>query len=92
MKITWSPASLMDIQSAYEYVAKDNLRAAEELVVTIDAAVQQLRRFPKMGREGRAPNSRELVISGTPFFVSYALGEDEIELLAVIHGARQWRH
>jgi toxin ParE1/3/4 len=38
----------------------------------------------------RAVAPRELVISGTPYIVAYRLKGREIQVLRVLHGARQW--
>jgi toxin ParE1/3/4 len=43
-----------------------------------------------MGRLGRVPGTRELVIPETPFILPYRIQRDSIEILAVIHGARKW--
>jgi plasmid stabilization system protein ParE len=56
----------------------------------IVTTVQQLARFPMSGRSGRAPGTRELVISNTPFIAAYAIDHDRIVILAIYHGAQQW--
>ena len=43
-----------------------------------------------MGRPGRVPKTRELVVSGTPYLVIYRVKNDRLEVLRVFHGARQW--
>ncbi|WP_372353143.1 type II toxin-antitoxin system RelE/ParE family toxin [Pararhizobium sp. YC-54] len=34
--------------------------------------------------------TRELVVPGTPYIAAYRVGETQIEILFVQHGARQW--
>ena len=46
--------------------------------------------FPAQGRPGRLPQTRELVVSGTPYFIPYRINDDRLQIIAVIHGARQW--
>jgi toxin ParE1/3/4 len=36
------------------------------------------------------PETRELVILGTAYVASYRIVGDEIQVLAVLHGARRW--
>jgi toxin ParE1/3/4 len=36
------------------------------------------------------PRTRELVVARTPFVVSYRIAGREIQVLAVLHGARAW--
>jgi toxin ParE1/3/4 len=45
---------------------------------------------PEMGRPGRVPGTRELVIPSTPFIVPYRLDGNTIQILRVFHGARRW--
>jgi len=56
----------------------------------IVSAVEMLVRFPGMGRMGRAEGSRKLVVTGTPFVVAYRVKRDQLQVLAVLHGARNW--
>jgi toxin ParE1/3/4 len=52
--------------------------------------VDILARHPFAGRKGRVPDTRELVISGTPFLVAYRIEKKEVRILAVLHAAREW--
>jgi toxin ParE1/3/4 len=45
---------------------------------------------PRIGRPGRVPESRELVVAHTPYIVPYRLRPGTIEVLGVYHGARRW--
>jgi toxin ParE1/3/4 len=45
---------------------------------------------PEMGRPGRVPGTRELVIPRTPFIVPYRLVGNTIQVLRIFHGARRW--
>jgi toxin ParE1/3/4 len=49
-----------------------------------------LDRTPSMGRPGRVPGTRELVIAGTPYIVAYRAKRRSIEILRVLHGAQKW--
>jgi toxin ParE1/3/4 len=44
----------------------------------------------EIGRQGRAPGTRELVIARTPFIVAYRLHNETIEILRILHGAQRW--
>ena len=43
-----------------------------------------------MGRPGRVPGTRELVIPGTPYIVPYRVQGEAIQILRVYHSARRW--
>jgi toxin ParE1/3/4 len=34
--------------------------------------------------------TRELVVTGTPYIVAYAVADQRVEVLAIIHGAQRW--
>jgi plasmid stabilization system protein ParE len=58
------------------------------MVDVILEAIESLPRFPEMGRRGRVPGTRELVVR--PFIVAYRVDNEMVELLAIIHTARRW--
>ncbi len=53
-------------------------------------AIERLRLLPAIGRPGRVPGTRELVVPRTPFIVPYRLIGNHIDILAVMHAARAW--
>jgi toxin ParE1/3/4 len=59
------------------------------VVRRIVETVAALAYHPKIGRIGRVPSTRELVVSGTPYIAVYRLRE-RIEIIAVFHAARKW--
>ena len=86
----WTRTALANLETAASYVAQDNPRAAALLVERIHAAVVHLQQNPSMGRPGRVPGTRELVVSGTPYLVPYRVQDGVVEVLRVLHGARRW--
>jgi toxin ParE1/3/4 len=56
----------------------------------IERQTDMLAQHPRMGREGRVVGTRELVIGGSPFIVVYRVKKTSIEILRLLHGARQW--
>jgi plasmid stabilization system protein ParE len=90
MKIRWMPLAEQDLDAAYEYVRQDNRKAASRLMARIFRAVEMLGRYPSAGHPGRVPATREFSIAATPYLVVYRPTQQEIQILAVIHGARRW--
>jgi len=88
--IVWLRRAITDRDAQLDYIAQDNLRAAIEQGDRIAHQVGLLLQHPQMGRPGRKPGTRELVISRTPFIVIYRIKGERIELLRVLHGAQQW--
>jgi addiction module RelE/StbE family toxin len=90
MRIRWTRSALANLDDLAAYVADDDPMAAERLVRRIVTAVQALRDQPAMGRPGRVPHTRELVVVGTAYIVPYRVRARAIEILRVFHAARRW--
>ena len=67
MRIKWLRTALHNLDAEAEYIARDNPAAAVRVVQKIRATVNLLAEQPALGRPGRVPNTRELVISGIPY-------------------------
>jgi toxin ParE1/3/4 len=87
--IRWSTAAEADLDRIIEFIAAANPMAAERLEQLIEDRVDGLLDFPSLGRDGKLPNTRELVIVGTPYVVVYILDNDPL-VLRILHGAQRW--
>jgi addiction module RelE/StbE family toxin len=90
MDIVWLDRALDDIEAVVAYIERENPPASRNMLSLIRRGVEQLARFPDIGRPGRVVGTREMVILGTPFIIPYRVKSDRVEILAVMHGARQW--
>jgi toxin ParE1/3/4 len=92
LKLTWTAPALRQLADAREYIAVENPHAAARLIDQIETSVNRLRVFPLLGRAGVRDNTRELVVTGTPYVVVYRADSDAIYILAVYHGATDWKN
>ncbi len=90
MRLIWSPEALQDLRELRAYIANENPAAAKKVAERIIFLVKQLPENPEIGRPGRVPDTRELVVSRTPFVVPYRVAADRIDILRVCHSARLW--
>ena len=91
MTPVWMPRALADLASLRAYIAEQDRAAAKRVVLRIVYCVETLLpQSPEMGRPGRIPGTRELVVTGTPFIVPYRVRGQTIQILRVYHGARRW--
>ena len=91
MRPVLTPSAIGDLASVRAYIAEHDPAAAQRIVRRIvDSVETALPHSPEMGRPGRVPGTRELVITGTPFIVPYRLRGETIQVLRVYHGARRW--
>jgi toxin ParE1/3/4 len=90
MRIVWSPRALRHLNEIRRHIARDQLAAATAIAARIRKSVDTLSGLPARGRPGRVPDTRELVVPRTPYIVPYAVRDDAIEILAVLHSAWRW--
>lgn len=91
VKIVWTRGARLHLRAAYDYGSNErSFPASEKMLERIFSAVELLERYPSVGRSGRIPETRELVIVATPFLVAYRARRGKIEILALLHGARKW--
>ena len=91
MKIKWHRLARQDLRQVRAYIARANPKAAAKVARRIREAIERLPDNPVLGRSGRVIDTRELVVTGTPYLVPYTVANDEIVILRILHGARQWK-
>ncbi len=90
MKIVFSPQARDDLREIFLYIASDNPDAARALLKRLRSRIADLKDAPHIGRPGRVPGTRELAIPGTAYIAPYQVSGDQLQILRVYHGARQW--
>jgi addiction module RelE/StbE family toxin len=91
MKLLFDEAALADLKQIFDWIARDNRRAADDLVTRIFDKVERLTtpELTDMGRPGADPGTRELI--EYPYIIVYEVRDDrgEIVVLAVMHGPQE---
>jgi toxin ParE1/3/4 len=90
MKIVWSAKAREDLLSLFSYVATDDIKAAKRLRNLILAKIELLAKTPHIGRSGRVPGTKELVVETTPYVIPYRCKDDRLEIIRVYHSSRKW--
>lgn len=90
MRVRWLRRALKDLEDAEAFIAQDTPSAASEVAAKIVEAVTLLKDQPGIGRAGRVPGTRELVVPNCPFIVPYRVVNDTVQVLRVYHSARKW--
>lgn len=91
MKVRWTRRALDDLRHLHEYIAEESPQSVAEMVFRIhQAATVNLKEHPRMGKKGRVPGTRELVLAGTPYVLTYILENSEIHIVTVLHTSRRW--
>jgi addiction module RelE/StbE family toxin len=88
--VIWTPRALDDIEDIAAHVAERDLAAALRLTdLIVDGVEERLPTNPNLGRPGRVPGTRELVLHRN-YIAAYEVMEAGIYVLAVYHAARDW--
>ncbi len=90
MQVIWFKRAIEDLMSAKDYITQDSPQAAQQIVQKIKNKVSLLSEQPGIGRPGRVPNTKELVIDKTPYILPYRVRDNKIEILRVLHTSRRW--
>ena len=89
-EIVWSPSSVKDINAIAEYIAKDSLMAAKNMVELFFQKAEILSRFPHYGKQvPETKNSflREILV-GRYRIIYEVFSEDQVNILTVHHQSR----
>ena len=89
-EIIWSPSSIKDINAIAEYIAKDSLMAAKNMVELFFQKAEILSRFPLYGKqvpETKNPFIREILV-GRYRIIYEAFSEERVNILTVHHQSR----
>jgi len=86
------PEALADLNEIWEYIATDNLEAADQVLQEIHDAVGSLVRFPHQGHVRPDLTSHPLRFHVVRDYVlAYAPDEKPLVVIAVLHGRRNPR-
>lgn len=89
MRVHWTQNAITHLVSIYEYIASNSPTYAKRMVDKITRRSEQIAAQPLSGRkvpEYDAEDIRELI--ERPYRIIYRIRQDQIDVVAVIHGAR----
>ena len=87
-RIEPSRAAIADFDSIYDYISRDNPRAAAQVLRSLDRSIQLLSDQPKLGKVFRHRRLRLRLLTHGDYLVFYCERPGVIEIVRVIHGRR----
>ena len=90
MIVHWTETAIKHLTAIYHYIAQDAPLYARRVTDKLIRRTEQLAAFPQSGRqvpEYQDPHIREIIES--PYRLIYRIKADQIDVLAVIHGAQR---
>lgn len=89
MTLIWSPQSVEDRKQIYAFIFEYYRDAADEMDDLFNRQANRLLSFPEMGKPGRVPGTRELIVH-KHYVIVYAHAFDTINIVTVLHTSRQY--
>ena len=89
MQLIWLRTALRNLDEEATYIAHDSRQAASLVVQRVLTAVALLVEQPGLGRPGRVPGTRELLVPKTRYVVPYRVRGRLVEVLRVFHSSRR---
>jgi len=90
MRVRWLRKALLNLDHEATYIAQDNPKSAAEFVLLMRDSALMLGQQPNLGRPGRIPGTRELVVANFPYIMPYRVRNDTVEILRIFHTSRKW--
>lgn len=90
MTVVWTQNAKRELRAVHDYVAQNSPRYAQGLVDRITRKTEQLETFPLLGAEVpeyEDESIRELLEH--PYRIIYRVREERVEIVSVVHAARQ---
>lgn len=89
MEIRWTRRALENLDAIAAYIALDNPSRAASFISEIKDKTALLAGFPAIGRPGRVPGTRELVVHEN-YVLPYRVKDAVVQIIRVQHVARLW--
>jgi toxin ParE1/3/4 len=89
VEIRWTRKALENLEAIAAYIAQDNPVRASSFIGEIKEKTELLAKFPAIGRPGRVPGTRELVVHEN-YVLPYRVKDGMVQIIRVHHVARLW--
>lgn len=92
MKVVWTEEANRCLAQIYDYIARDSMTYAKATVERILAREEQIAEFPQSGRQvPEYPHPQLREVREGSYRIIYRIGVERIEVIAVVHAARDLR-
>lgn len=89
MKLVYLKNALRHLEKIHANISAENPRAAKAVIVRIQKRLDLLADAPNQGRPGVRSGTREVLVGGTPYIVTYRLRTGEVQILTIRDGRRR---
>ncbi len=89
MKLIWTRVANADRSEIRAHIGRDNPAAALAIDELFSEKAARLSDYPGLGRPGRVPGTRELVVHQN-YIIIYDIAADLLRILRILHATKQW--
>ncbi|MER0239356.1 type II toxin-antitoxin system RelE/ParE family toxin [Fulvimarina sp. MAC8] len=91
MHVRLSSVAEADLDTIFEFIARDDEVSARRTIDSLLASIYYLERFPLLGRPGRVEGTRELKVPRIPYLIVYSIPDPlQLDVQTIIHTKRQY--
>jgi antitoxin ParD1/3/4 len=84
-----APQAAADLEDIWDYIAADNVDAADRFMLSLEQAMQQLAGMPRMGHTRKDLTSLPLLFWPVgAYLILYRADSSPLEIVAVLQGSR----
>jgi toxin ParE1/3/4 len=90
VEVIWAPSALKDVAAIADYIAKDSVQAAKNMVALFFEKAAILERFPFIGKpvpEIKVKQLREILVSRYRIIYE-VITDEEVHILSIHHQSR----
>ena len=91
MNLHFKRRALRHLESIHRHIASDNPAAAKRVIDQIEHSIGRLQTMPFSARPGVVKGTWLLAVPGLPYIVVHRVRGDTVEIIAVLHTARERR-
>jgi toxin ParE1/3/4 len=88
VRLRYTGPALADLNSILDYITEQSPRTAIRVQARIRAIIELVRNHPAISERTSDPDIRRMPVTPYRYLVFYEVGDDEIIVHAVRHGAR----
>ncbi len=85
MIVQLSTRARAEFNSALAFANEGSERAAEDLRLRIESAVDSLKDLPNRGRSGHFADTRELLVRKTSYVIVYVVDSESVRVIRIRH-------
>jgi toxin ParE1/3/4 len=89
MRVRFAPEAVTQMADISVYIGRDDPSAAHRVIRRIEYIAALLGDNPQMGHVFPDEGVRVFPVNPYPYLIFYELGEDELTIISIRHGARR---